>query len=154
VPVASNGLAAERASQTAASASISPKVASVEYGLNILEENIQDNPRNYTRFWVVGPRMSERPTGNDKTAIVLSIHDRVGTLRDVANVFAERNISLSAIQSRPARHTGWSDTWDYVFFFEMRGHADEPLLKDAFRAIEPYTVFVKVLGSWPLPPAD
>jgi chorismate mutase / prephenate dehydratase len=150
VPVASNGLAAERASQTENSAAIAPRVASEEYGLNILAEQIQDNPNNYTRFWVIGPQMSERPTGNDKTSIVFSIHDRVGTLRDVANVFAERSISLSSIQSRPARHTGWGATWDYVFFFELRGHASEPHVQDAFKALEPFTVFVKVLGSWPL----
>ena len=98
--------------------------------------------------------MSERPTGNDKTAIVFSIHDRVGTLRNVANVFAERDISLSSIQSRPAKHTGWSATWDYVFFFELRGHASEPALQEALHALEEYTVFVKVLGSWPLGPAS
>lgn len=154
VPVASNGLAAQRASQEEASAAISPRVASEEYGLTILEENVQDNPNNYTRFWVVGPRMSERPTGNDKTAIVFSIHDRVGTLRGVANVFADRDISLSSIQSRPARHTAWRDTWDYVFFFELRGHASEPKLQDALKALEEYTVFVKVLGSWPLGPTE
>jgi chorismate mutase/prephenate dehydratase len=151
VAVASNGLAAQRASQEGAgTGAIGPRLAADEYGLNVLADNIQDNPNNYTRFWIVGPHMSERPTGNDKTAIVVSIHDRVGTLRDVANVFAERSISLSSIQSRPARHTGWSATWDYVFFFELRGHASEAHVKDAFRAIEPYTVFVKVLGSWPL----
>jgi chorismate mutase/prephenate dehydratase len=151
---ASNGLAAERASQEDGAASISPRLAADEYGLNVLAENIQDNPNNYTRFWVVGPRMSERPTGNDKTAIVFSIHDRVGTLRNVANVFAERDISLSSIQSRPAKHTGWSQTWDYVFFFELRGHASEPTLQEALRALEEYTVFVKVLGSWPVGPAE
>jgi chorismate mutase/prephenate dehydratase len=154
VPVASNGLGAERASQEDGAASISPRVAADEYGLTVLAENIQDNPNNYTRFWIVGPRMSERPTGNDKTAIVFSIHDRVGTLRNVANVFAERDISLSSIQSRPAKHTGWSATWDYVFFFELRGHASEPCLQEALRALEQYTVFVKVLGSWPLGTSD
>jgi chorismate mutase/prephenate dehydratase len=155
VPVASNGLAAQRASQEGAgTAAIGPRLAADEYGLHVLAENIQDNPNNYTRFWIVGPHMSERPTGNDKTAIVVSIHDRVGTLRDVANVFAERSISLSSIQSRPAKHTGWSATWDYVFFFEVRGHASEPLVQEAFTALEPYTVFVKVLGSWPLGPVE
>ena len=154
VAVASNGLAAERASQTPNSASISPKVASEEYDLNVLAEQIQDNPNNYTRFWVIGPRMSDRPTGNDKTAIVFSIHDRVGTLRNVADVFAQRDISLSSIQSRPAKHTGWSATWDYVFFFELRGHASEPALQEALHALEEYTVFVKVLGSWPLGPSS
>ncbi|MGE3911991.1 MAG: prephenate dehydratase [Chloroflexota bacterium] len=153
-PLPSNGLAAERASQEEGSAAIAPRLAAEEYGLNILAENIQDNPHNYTRFWVIGPNMSERPTGNDKTAIVFSIHDRVGTLRNVASVFADRSISLSSIQSRPAKHTAWGSTWDYVFFFELRGHASEPALQDALKALEEYTVFVKVLGSWPLGPAE
>jgi chorismate mutase/prephenate dehydratase len=64
-------------------ASISPRLAAEEFGLDILASNIQDLAHNYTRFWVLGPRMSERPTGNDKTAVVFSIRDRVGTLRDV-----------------------------------------------------------------------
>ena len=154
VAVASNGLAAQRASQEEGTGAIGPRLAAEEYGLNVLAENIQDNPNNFTRFWIVGPTMSERPTGNDKTAILVSIHDRVGTLREVANVFAEREISLSSIQSRPARHTGWGSTWDYVFFFELRGHASEPHVQEAFKALEPFTVFVKVLGSWPLPPTE
>ena len=91
---------------------VATRLAAEIYGLDILAENIQDAANNYTRFWVVGPQISERPTGNDKTAIVFSIHDRVGTLRNVADVFAQRDISLSSIQSRPAKHTGWSATWD------------------------------------------
>src|SRR5262249_21846597 len=145
-----NGLAAERASKEPGTASISPKLAAAEYGLNILAEGIQDGANNYTRFWVVGQKMSERPTGNDKTALVLSIHDRIGTLRDVAGVFAERGLSLSAIHSRPAKglHVGTRNaTWDYVFFFEFGGHAAEPRVQEAMKALDPYTVFVKVLGS-------
>ena len=150
--VASNGLAAEMASQEDGVAAIAPRVAADVYGLNVLAENIQDNTNNYTRFWIVGPRMSEHPTGNDKTAIVFSIHDRAGTLRDVAQVFAARDISLSSIQSRPARNLDPSRTWDYLFFFELRAHAAEPRVQEALQALEAYTVFVKVLGSWPLAP--
>ena len=103
IPLPSNGLAAQRASEEEGTASIGSRLAAEEFGLNILAEGIQDNPNNYTRFWVVGQKMSERPTGYDKTALAFSIHDRLGTLRDVAQVFAERDISLSSIQSRPAR---------------------------------------------------
>jgi chorismate mutase/prephenate dehydratase len=157
LPLPSNGLAAERASQEDGAASISPKLAAEEYGLNVLAEGIQDNPNNYTRFWVIGQRMSERPTGHDKTALVFSIHDRVGTLRDVAQVFAERDLSLSSIQSRPSTGSlagARNATWDYVFFFELRGHAAEPRVQDAIKALDPYTVFVKVLGSWPAAPTE
>jgi len=153
VAVASNGLAAERASREDGVAAIAPKLAAAEYGLDILAEGIQDGANNYTRFWVVGQKMSERPTGHDKTALVLSIHDRIGTLRDVAQVFAEREISLSAIHSRPAkgvRPGARNTTWDYIFFFEFGGHAAEPIVQDAIKALDPYTVFVKVLGSWPV----
>ena len=146
VAVASTALAAERAAQEPNAASISPRLAAEEFGLDILASNIQDLAYNFTRFWVLGPRMSERPTGNDKTAVVFSIRDRVGTLRDVTQVFAEAELSLSSIQSRPSKRAAW----DYLFFFELRGHAAEPRVQAAFRAIEQHTVFMKVLGAWPV----
>ena len=146
VAVASTALAAERAAQEPNAASISPRLAAEEFGLDVLASNIQDLAHNYTRFWVLGPRMSEHPTGNDKTAVVFSIRDRVGTLRDVTQVFADAGLSLSAIQSRPSKRAAW----DYLFFFELRGHAAEPRVQDALHAIEQHTVFLKVLGSWPV----
>ena len=78
VHVASNGLAAERASQERNAAGIAPRVASQVFGLDILASDIQDVARNYTRFWVIGQRMSERPTGRDKTAVVFSMWGRYG----------------------------------------------------------------------------
>jgi chorismate mutase / prephenate dehydratase len=150
VAVASTALAAERAAAEPNAASISPRLAADEFGLDVLATNIQDLAHNYTRFWVLGRRMSERPTGSDKTAVVFSIRDRVGTLRDVTQAFAERGISLSAIQSRPSKRAAW----DYLFFFELRGHAAEPVVQDALAAIEQHTVFLKVLGSWPVAAAE
>jgi chorismate mutase/prephenate dehydratase len=148
VHVASNGLAAERASQERGTAAIAPRVASQVFGLDILAADIQDVARNYTRFWVIGRRMSERPSGRDKTAVVFSIRDRVGALREVIDIFADARISLSAIQSRPSRRKAW----DYVFFIELRGHAVEPHVQAALRAAEQHTVFLKVLGAWPVSP--
>jgi chorismate mutase/prephenate dehydratase len=148
VHVASNGLAAERASQEKNAAAIAPRVASQVFGLDILAADIQDIARNYTRFWVIGRRMSERPSGHDKTAVVFSIRDRVGALREVIDIFADARISLSAIQSRPSRRKAW----DYVFFVELRGHAAEPHVQAALRAAEQHTVFLKVLGAWPVSP--
>jgi hypothetical protein len=57
-------------------------------------------------------------------------------------VFAAAELSLSAIQSRPSKRAAW----DYLFFFELRGHAAEPRVQEALRAIEQHTVFLKVLG--------
>ena len=150
VHVASNGLAAERASQERNAAGIAPRVASQVFGLDILASDIQDVARNYTRFWVIGQRMSERPTGRDKTAVVFSIRDRVGALREVINSFSDAQISLSAIQSRPSRRKAW----DYIFFVELRGHALEPHVEAALRAAEQHTVFLKVLGAWPIGAGD
>jgi chorismate mutase / prephenate dehydratase len=146
VHVPSTGLAAERAAGEPGAAAIAPRLAGEVFGLDVLASSIQDISHNYTRFWVIGPRMSERPTGRDKTAIVFSIRDRVGTLRDVAEVFAEARINLSAIQSRPSRRRAW----DYVFFVELLGHAAEPHVQAALRAAEQHTVFLKVLGAWPV----
>ncbi len=141
-----NSRAAELAAVEPGTAGISPQPAAEIYGLEILAEQIQDQANNYTRFFVISTRASERPTGRDKTAICFSIRDRVGALRDVTQVFAEAGLSLSSIQSRPSKRSAW----DYVFFFELRGHAAEPHVQAALRAAEQHTVFLKVLGAWPL----
>jgi chorismate mutase / prephenate dehydratase len=146
VHVASTGLAAERASQEAGAAAIATRLAGEVYGLEVLAGNIQDASHNYTRFWVIGPRMSERPTGRDKTAIAFSVHNRAGALREVLAVFADAGISLSAIQSRPSKQ----QVWEYVFFIELLGHADEPHVRQALQAAEEHTIFLKILGAWPL----
>lgn len=149
LPATSNGKAAELAAQDAAGsvAAVAPKLAAEVYGLNVLAENIQDLPGNVTRFLVLARSASSGPTGHDKTAVVFSIRDRVGALRDLADGFASNEVNLSSIQSRPSRRRAW----DYVFFVELDGHLAEERVQRALRRAEEHTVFLKVLGSWPVP---
>jgi chorismate mutase / prephenate dehydratase len=149
LPSTSNGKAAELASQdtTGSVAAIAPRIAGDVYRLNVLADNIQDVAGNMTRFLVLARSASEGATGHDKTAVVFSIRDRVGALRDLAEAFAINEVNLSSIQSRPSKRRAW----DYVFFVELDGHISEVHVRRALRKAEEHTVFLKVLGSWPVP---
>jgi chorismate mutase/prephenate dehydratase len=149
LPSTSNGKAAELAAQdtTGSIAAIAPRIAGDVYRLNELADNIQDAAGNVTRFLVVARSPSEGATGHDKTAVVFSIRDRVGALRDLAEAFSTNQVNLSSIQSRPSKRRAW----DYVFFVELDGHISEVRVREALRKAEEHTVFLKVLGSWPVP---
>ena len=95
------------------------------------------------------PQPSQQPSGRDKTAICFSLRDRVGALRDVVQVFAEANLNLSSIHSRPSKRRAW----DYLFFVEVDGHAADPHVAAVLREAERQCVFLKVLGAWPLAPS-
>jgi chorismate mutase/prephenate dehydratase len=149
LPSTSNGKAAELAAQdtTGTVAAVGPRIAGEVYRLNVLADNIQDIAGNVTRFLVLARTASEGATGRDKTAVVFSIRDRVGALRDLAEAFATNEVNLSSIQSRPSKRRAW----DYVFFVELDGHISEVKVLRALRKAEEHTVFLKVLGSWPVP---
>ena len=148
LPATSNGKAAELAAQDTSGsvAAIGPRIAGEVYKLNVLADNIQDIPGNVTRFLVIARSASEAATGRDKTAVVFSIRDRVGALRDLAEAFSGNEVNLSSIQSRPSKRRAW----DYVFFVELDGHISEVRVRRALRKAEEHTVFLKVLGSWPV----
>lgn len=146
VTVASTSRAAATAAEDPSGAALANALAATEYGLAVVESDVQDLSANYTRFYVIAPVSANQPTDNDKTGIVFSIRDKVGALRDMADVFARRGINMSSIQSRPSRRR----VWDYLFFVEFSGHEAEPNVHDALQELEAQTVFVKVLGSWPI----
>ncbi|MBV9578379.1 MAG: prephenate dehydratase [Chloroflexi bacterium] len=149
LPSTSNGKAAELAAQdtTGTVGAIGPRIAGEVYALNVLADNIQDIAGNVTRFLVIARSASEAATGRDKTAVVFSIRDRVGALRDLADAFASNAVNLSSIQSRPSKRRAW----DYVFFVELSGHISETAVQQALGKAQEHTVFLKVLGSWPVP---
>jgi chorismate mutase/prephenate dehydratase len=145
VQVVSTARAAAQAAETPSSAAIAPRLAAEVYGLQVIAADIEDFAQNYTRFYVLARAILGGPTGADKTAVLLSIRDRVGALRDVLERFAESGVNLSSIQSRPSRRRAW----DYLFFVELEGHAADPHVEATLRAVEQDCVFLKVLGAWP-----
>ena len=123
---------------------IASEVAAYTYHLNILAENIQDNPNNYTRFLVIGKRWM-KPTGKDKTSIIFAVKDEAGALYKALESFYRYGVNLTKIVSRPSK----KKVWDYVFFVDLEGHTEEENVKKALELLQERSQMVKVLGSYP-----
>ncbi len=141
----SNSRAAELVQSDTHAAAIAGRLAAERYRLNVLDSDIQDQAANFTRFAVLS-RSPQRgkPTGDDKTSLVLSVRDEPGVLYQVLKPFADHSINLLRIESRPLK----GRPWEYVFFIDIEGHVSEAAIADALREIKPRCVSVKVLGSY------
>ena len=126
------------------SAAIASSLAAKEYGLNILESGIEDNPHNRTRFLVVGYSKPE-PSGKDKTSIVFSVPHKSGSLYHALKVFDDAGINLTMIESRPTKLM----PWEYMFFIDCQGHEKDANIQSAIAKLEEMAMFVRVLGSYP-----
>ncbi|NNG13444.1 MAG: prephenate dehydratase [Halobacteria archaeon] len=144
VAVSSNAEAARTVSDSAGTAAIAGDTAAELYGLDIVVRNIEDEPDNTTRFLVIGNRNVEA-SGNDKTSILVSVHNKPGALYDMLQPIAENNISMTRIESRPSRQ----GVWDYIFYIDLQGHRDEGAVAAALDELKARTFAVKVLGSYP-----
>jgi chorismate mutase/prephenate dehydratase len=147
VPVASNAEAARRARDEDGTAAVAGTAAAEVYGLNVIVPEIEDSPDNTTRFLVIGRKLFS-PSGNDKTTLLFSAGDTQspGALHRLLGPLAENSISMTRIESRPSRRR----KWDYVFFIDVVGHADEAPLKDALESLRRHTSLFRVLGSYPV----
>ena len=142
--VSSTSLAAKMASEEVNSAAIASGFAASTYGLNVLSESIEDDKENATRFFVIGDHKPQ-PTGRDKTSIIFFLKHEPGSLYKCLSVLADRSINLTRIESRPAK----TKKWEYLFFVDLEGHEKDRNVSEAFKEMEKYCVFLKILGSYP-----
>jgi chorismate mutase/prephenate dehydratase len=147
IGMSSNAAGARRARDEEGTAAIGPEVAADVYDLQILVNNIEDRPDNATRFLVVGRDLLSA-TGDDKTTILVSTSDTAGgagVLHHLLQPLATHGVSMTRIESRPSRRKNW----DYVFFIDVDGHAEQPPVADALAELEQEASLFKVLGAYP-----
>ena len=142
--VSSNAEAARQASENPRVAAIAGEMAAERYGLRLLSTRIEDQPDNKTRFLVLG-NQNVAPSGNDKTSILVSVRNEPGALLRVLQPFDTHGISLTRIETRPAR----SGDWSYVFFIDFDGHQTDDGTKSVLDAISAVALDVQLLGSYP-----
>ncbi len=126
------------------SAAIASTRAAEIYDMQILAKGIEDNPHNFTRFFILAEHDSP-PSGNDKTSIVFSVKHRPGTLYETLKTLSSRNINLTKIESRPRREK----PWEYNFYLDFEGHREDKGIRETLEELEKAALFLKILGSYP-----
>lgn len=144
VAVSSNAEAAKRVQGEWNSAAIAGDMSCQLYGLEKLNDKIEDNPDNSTRFLIIG-REEVSPSGDDRTSIVVSVQNKTGALHDLLEPFRRNNVDMTRLESRPSR----SSKWSYVFFIDFAGHIDDAPVAAVLEELSSGVADLKVLGSYP-----
>ena len=135
----------ERPPDTAAIAS---SVAADIYGGKILKRNLEDDPSNFTRFFLLrrpGHRAKQPEAPVWKTSLVFSTRNVPGSLFRSLAAFSLRDIDLMKIESRPLR----GKPWEYLFYVDLIGRVDDPRVQKALGHLGEVAEFLRVLGSYP-----
>lgn len=146
VPVSSNAEGARRARDEQGTAAIAGDTAAEVYGLKVLAAQIEDRPDNTTRFFVLGRKLFTA-SGDDRTTLLVSIShtDSPGALHRLLEPLAEYRISMTRIESRPSHRK----KWDYVFFIDIEGHAEDSHVSKALQKLQKRASLFRILGSYP-----
>ncbi len=144
INAASNADAARQAATDKQAAAIASRRAAELFGLTVCAENIEDDPKNTTRFVVIGKQVVS-VSGKDKTSLILSTNNRSGAIYRLLEPLAQHGVSMSRLESRPSR-TG---LWQYVFFIDIEGHQEDVNVAAALEGLREKAAFLKILGSYP-----
>jgi len=144
VGVASSSKAAEMAANEPGTAAVGSTLAGELYGLKVQFANIEDNPNNITRFFVIA-KDSAKPSGDDKTAVMFTTEHKAGALSDVLDVLRDEGLNLTHIDKRPSRRVNW----EYYFFVDFNGHQSESHVTQAINKARKHCLQLTVLGSFP-----
>ncbi|MEM9398879.1 MAG: prephenate dehydratase [Verrucomicrobiota bacterium] len=145
VEMASTSLGAKRAKEEKHAAAISSELSVELYGLDIIQKNIQDSTKNLTRFLIIGHQNSSQ-TKRDKTSLLFSVRHEIGSLSKVLGIFSKEKLNLEKIESRPSKDR----EWEYLFFVDIKGHCEDPLIAKALEKVSRKTHWLKILGSYPM----
>lgn len=145
VPSSSNAQAAKEAAADPKVAALAAERAAALYGLHIAAHAVEDDPRNCTRFLVLGKEAGRKAQNVlHKTSLIFSVPNRAGALLDALAPFAKYKVSMVRLESRPARN----GAWDYNFYVDVDGHIeDEPVAK-AIDELGHIALYLKLLGSY------
>ena len=124
-------------------AAIASRRAAELYEMDILEEGIEDIKNNFTRFLIMS-KIRTKPTGRDGTSMIFSVKHIPGALFSILEEFANRNINLTKIESRPKKEK----PWEYNFYVDFEGHIDNKIINVAVESIKKKAAFIKILGSY------
>lgn len=141
--------------QEAGAAAIAGRGAATYYGAKVIREGLEDDPANYTRFFLLGlndpdlagvaDRFAPGQTGSPKTSIVFYVENTAGSLHTALHSFASRGIDFTKIESRPVR----GKPFEYLFYLDFLGGPDVAPARDALVELGRRAGFVRVLGSYP-----
>ncbi len=145
IEVTSTSTAAQLARDKPNVAAVASHQAAMQYDVPIVAECIEDNQNNVTRFAVIGDSVAD-PTGSDRTAVLLQIPHRPGSLSEALEAFRRNKINLTWIESFPLRQPAVG----YLFFLDFEGHVSEPRIKKALKELETLPPDrLEILGSYP-----
>ena len=148
IDVVSTAAAVEHARTEPFAAAVASRAAGEAYNMNVLAENIEDQPHNVTRFAVIGER-SEQRTGRDKTTLMLRLANESGSLVEAIAPFKKGGVNMTWIESFPSPDGPPDRNPTYLFFLDVEGHVDDEPVKRSLEAVRKRCDRMEILGSYP-----